>query len=62
MSNLKEKILDYRNHFRNNKSSTYILIIVVIVLFYVFIACQSYFKDPTRIYSDDVKKRNYNGW
>lgn len=56
MSNLKEKILDYRNHFRNNKSSTYILIIVVIVLFYVFIACQSYFKDPTRIYSDDVKK------
>lgn len=56
MSNLKQKILDYRKHFRNNKSSSYILLIFIIVGFYVFIAMQSYFKDPTRIYSDDVKK------
>lgn len=39
MSNLKEKILDYCNYFRNNKLLIYILIIVVIVLFYVFIVC-----------------------
>ncbi|HDA2228802.1 TPA: hypothetical protein O4476_002123 [Staphylococcus aureus] len=56
MNNLKGKVTEYKNHFRNNKSSTYILLIFVIVGFYFFIAIQSYYKDPTRIYSDDIKK------
>ncbi|EKF8534984.1 hypothetical protein O0492_002302, partial [Staphylococcus pseudintermedius] len=52
---LKTTVRSFYRQYKNNKSSSYLLIMMTIVLFYASLFLYVYFKDPTREYSDETK-------
>ncbi|EGQ3232843.1 hypothetical protein [Staphylococcus pseudintermedius] len=55
MEDLKTTVRSFYRQYKNNKSSSYLLIMMTIVLFYASLFLYVYFKDPTREYSDETK-------
>ncbi|EJA1881921.1 hypothetical protein MWQ74_002415, partial [Staphylococcus pseudintermedius] len=55
MEDLKTTVRIFYRQYKNNKSSSYLLIMMTIVLFYASLFLYVYFKDPTREYSDETK-------
>ncbi|EGQ3646223.1 hypothetical protein C2L55_RS12280 [Staphylococcus pseudintermedius] len=55
MEDLKTTVRSFYRQYKNNKSSSYLLIMITIVLFYASLFLYVYFKDPTREYSDETK-------
>lgn len=58
MNNFMKTFKKISTHYRNNKSSSYITLIAIIILFYIFIGIQSFLKDPTHIFSDEIKNES----
>ncbi|HEC2211534.1 TPA: hypothetical protein R1943_000668 [Staphylococcus delphini] len=55
MEDLKTTVRNFYRQYKNNKTSSYLLIMMAIVLFYASLFLYVYFKDPTREYSDETK-------
>ncbi|EJG5111142.1 hypothetical protein NAC57_000719 [Staphylococcus pseudintermedius] len=55
MEDLKTTVRSFYRQYKNNKTSSYLLIMMAIVLFYASLFLYVYFKDPTREYSDETK-------
>ncbi|EGQ3542403.1 hypothetical protein I0591_000643 [Staphylococcus pseudintermedius] len=55
MEDLKTTVRSFYRQYKNNKSSSYLLIMMTIVLLYASLFLYVYFKDPTREYSDETK-------